>query len=119
MSSHCALADFKGSIPQSSYLCNFLNMILTPILQMNHVPYKLTPGHLSKSDKNITTQTIGKSLRYIRSAVHFFHFRSSRSFNNNHANILVYFRRILNSGLFIGMNLLREVTAIHLFNSLG
>ena len=103
-------------------------MILTLMLQMNHVPYKLTPGHLSKSDKNIT-QTIGKSLRYIRSAVHFFHFRSSRSFNNNHANKLlrsstepkvrVYFRRIVNSGLFIGMCLLSEVTAIHLFNSLG
>ena len=104
-------------------------MIVTLMLQMNHVPYKLTPGHLSKSDKNITTQTIGKSLRYIRSAVHFFHFRSSRSFNSNHANKLlrlstepkvrVYFRRIVNSGLFIGMCLLREVTAIHLFNSLG
>ena len=105
-------------------------MILTLMLQMNHVPYKLTPGNLSKSDKNITTQIIGKSLRYIRSAVHFFHFRSSRSFNNNNnANKLlrlstepkvrVYFKRIVNSGLFIGMYLLREVTAIHLFNSLG
>ena len=103
-------------------------MILTLMLQMNHVRYKLIPGHLSKSDKNITTQTIGKSLRYIRSAVHFFHFRSSRSFNNHADKLLrlstepkvrVYFRRILNSGLFIGMYLLREVTAIYLFNSLG
>ena len=32
-------------------------MILTLMLQMNHVPYNLTPGHLSKRDKNITTQT--------------------------------------------------------------
>ena len=104
-------------------------MILMLMLQMNHVPYKLTPGHLPKSDKNITTQTIRKSLSYIRSAVPFFHFRSSRSFDNNHANKLlrlstepkvrVYFRRIVNSGLFIGMYLLREVIAIHLFNSLG
>ena len=30
-----------------------------------------------------------------------------------------YFRRIVYSGLFIGMNLLSEVTAVHLFNSLG
>ena len=72
-------------------------MILTLMFQMNHVPYNLTPGHLSKSDKSITTQTkenelpaIGKSLRYIRSAAHFFHFRSTRSFNNNHTNKLIF-----------------------------
>ena len=54
---------------------------------------------------------------------------STRSFNNNHATeasslinkpkVRVYFRRIVYSGLFIGMNLLSEVTAVHLFNSLG
>ena len=33
--------------------------------------------------------------------------------------VRVYFRRIVYSGLFIGMNLLSEVTAVHLFNSLG
>ena len=56
-------------------------------------------------------------------------FQSTRSFNNNHATeasslinkpkVRVYFRRIVYSGLFIGMNLLSEVTAVHLFNSRG
>ena len=50
-------------------------------------------------------------------------------YNNNHATeasslinkpkVRVYFRRVVYSGLFIGMNLLSEVTAVHLFNSLG
>ena len=62
-------------------------------------------------------------LYYIRSAAYFFHFQSTRSFNNNHANeasslinkpkVQVYFRRIVYSGLFKGMNLLSEVTAVH------
>ena len=58
-------------------------------------------------------------LCYIRSAAYFFHFQFTRSFNNNHATeasslinkpkVRVYFRRIVYSGLFIGMNLLSEV----------
>ena len=62
-------------------------------------------------------------LCYIRSAAYFFHFQSARSYNNNHATeasslinkpkVRVYFRRIVYSGLFIGKNLLSEVTAVH------
>ena len=76
-----------------------------------------------------TKESESKVLCYIRSAAYFFHFQSTRLFNNNHATeasslinkpkVRVYFRRIVYSGLLIAVNLLSEVTAVHLFNSLG
>ena len=100
------------------------------MLQMNHVPYNLTPGHLSKSDKNITTQTkenelpaIGKSCvtsgQQLTSSISGLHDRSTTTTLINKPKVRVYFRRIVYSGLFIGMYLLSEMTPMHLFNSLG